>query len=183
MWVYIGFFLEVVTQTHVSEPGEHSLETGWLLMQCIICPNAFWAVWHYHTRANKSLYLLEAMKICTKTNLKRRLWNNSRNLATFFLSVCSSSFFRLHLSYRDSPVALLLLLQGKAPLNGLGAACPCIFNGHARHAEVSAWIMYGGWVVEKEGGKRARDTECKTERKTRAKDQWKIIRGQKKKNA
>ena len=50
-------------------------------------------------------------------------------------------------------------LWGKAALNGLGAASPCIFNGHARHAGISAWIMHRGWVREREerGGKVARE--------------------------
>lgn len=97
------------------------------------------------------------MQISTKTNSKQSLWSKSHILATFspFFHLSTALLLSLlfHLSYRDSPVALLRLLQGKAPLNGLGAACPCIFNGHARHAEVSAWIMYGGWVVEKREAK------------------------------
>lgn len=54
----------------------------------------------------------------------------------------------------------VLLLGGKAALNGLGAAPPCIFNGHAWHAGISTWIMHTGWVRERGLGEGVKeDTE------------------------
>lgn len=71
------------------------------------------------------------------------------------------------------PQPMVLLLRGKAALNGLGAASPCIFNGHARHAGISAWIMHRGWVRERseEGHRVVRESgrDYKSERKMRIK--------------
>lgn len=66
------------------------------------------------------------------------------------LTLPPSSLSSLSLPSLPWPVALLH--RGEAPLNSLSIASPCIFNGHARRAGISAWIMHWEWVEEKREG-------------------------------